>query len=235
MDHMEAVRSNAVERYTLGDLPVGQVEEFERHFFECPQCSEELRTLSVLAENARAVFLEETSRASAPPVEAAAPSTPEPLPQKPPEPARNWWTQPWAWAPMLAGLVLAVFGGYQAFVSAPSLRREAIQIGQVSEFPLYAAARGEETMVTPKSTEPFYVLYLDMTWDGQAQKAVLSNEARPSEAQTFELADRGKGTLSIRVPLHALQPGRYVLAVLGKDPSGAEKELARYPFTLRFE
>ena len=52
----------AVERYVLGDLSVSEVEEFERHFFDCPQCSEELRTLSVLQDNARAVFLEPSPR-----------------------------------------------------------------------------------------------------------------------------------------------------------------------------
>jgi len=31
----------------LGDLSVSEVEEFERHFFDCPQCSEELRVLTI--------------------------------------------------------------------------------------------------------------------------------------------------------------------------------------------
>jgi hypothetical protein len=34
MDHPEAVRSNAAERYAIGDLPLMEVEEFERHFFD---------------------------------------------------------------------------------------------------------------------------------------------------------------------------------------------------------
>src|SRR5215471_3368829 len=117
MDHTEAVRSNAAERYTLGDLPVGEVEEFERHFFECPQCSEELRMLTILAENTRAVFAEHPFRVA-----------PEPVAQTPAvvsgkveskvkessvvEKARAWWKQPWL-VPAFAALALAVFTGAQ--------------------------------------------------------------------------------------------------------------------------
>jgi len=39
MDHLDAENMKAVERYMLGDLAVSEVEEFERHFFDCPQCS----------------------------------------------------------------------------------------------------------------------------------------------------------------------------------------------------
>jgi anti-sigma factor RsiW len=59
MDHSEAMQMSAAERYVLGDLTVSEVEEFERHFFDCPECSEELRMMSVLQDNARAVFLEQ--------------------------------------------------------------------------------------------------------------------------------------------------------------------------------
>jgi len=64
MDHAEATQMRAVERYMLADLSVCEVEDFERHFFDCPQCSEELRTLSILRENARAVFIEQASTPS---------------------------------------------------------------------------------------------------------------------------------------------------------------------------
>src|SRR5450755_1263150 len=100
MDHKEAERSNAAERYVIGDLPVVQVEEFERHFFECPQCSEELRALSILASNARAVFVE-------PPVSAAPPAVvPQP---RVVEKARAWWREPWVLGPALSALAVVVF------------------------------------------------------------------------------------------------------------------------------
>jgi len=74
MDHAEAQKLAAAERYVLGDLSVSEVEGFERHFFDCPECSEELKNLAVLRENARAVF-----------IEGSAPAT-EPKPTR-----TNWW------------------------------------------------------------------------------------------------------------------------------------------------
>src|SRR5579872_3901062 len=133
MDHSEASQMEAVDRYVLGDLSVSEVEEFERHFFDCPQCSEELRLLSVLQENARAVFIEQS-----------------PGPRMDPEKQRvSWWTglasiwrQPWAVAPALAAVVLAVLVGYQT-----GLRRQSETPQPVSSYPLYAASRGEETVI----------------------------------------------------------------------------------------
>src|ERR1700761_557613 len=78
MEHPEAQNLKAVERYMLGDLSVSEVEEFERHFFDCPQCSEELRTLTIFQENARAVF----SERDLPPVPSSVPA---------PESAAGWW------------------------------------------------------------------------------------------------------------------------------------------------
>jgi anti-sigma factor RsiW len=78
MDHLDADKMQAVERYMLGDLSVSEVEEFERHFFDCPQCSEELRALTVFQENARAVFAEQDLAPIPPPVHA-------------PESAVGWW------------------------------------------------------------------------------------------------------------------------------------------------
>src|SRR5215475_9616636 len=97
MDHPEAINLKAAERYVLGDLSVSEVEEFERHFFDCSQCSEELRVLSVLQENARAVFIEQSPGPRR-----------EPVLEQTRERASWWrglvsvWRQPWAVAPAMA-------------------------------------------------------------------------------------------------------------------------------------
>src|ERR1700684_3130501 len=93
MDHAEAMQMRAAERYMLADLSVSEVEDFERHFFDCPQCSEELRTLSILRENARAVFMEQHSSPSVSGVPVSHP------PVTAPKPGRTGWR---FWSPMLA-------------------------------------------------------------------------------------------------------------------------------------
>src|SRR5258708_5386036 len=56
MDHAEAVNSQAVERYLLGQMADSETELFEMHFFECTECTEEIESGTLLAENVRAVF-----------------------------------------------------------------------------------------------------------------------------------------------------------------------------------
>src|SRR5580698_2588556 len=105
MDHLGAENMKAVERYVLGDLSVSEVEEFERHFFDCPQCSEELRALTIFQENARAVFVEQDL-------------TPIPASVHAPESAASWWRgfSPllWtrSWATAMGALLIGVFVGY---------------------------------------------------------------------------------------------------------------------------
>src|ERR1700685_3945795 len=100
MEHSEAQNMGAAERYMLGDLSVSEVEEFERHFFDCAQCSEELRTLSILQENARVVFMEQES---APLPQMAAPVVIEQKPVK-----ASWFSFS-IWAPAAAMIAIAVF------------------------------------------------------------------------------------------------------------------------------
>lgn len=224
MDHTEAARSNAAERYVIGDLPVAEVEEFERHFFECSQCSEELRALSILAANARAVFAESPAPvASAPPVAA-----PEPQPRVK-DKVRAWWREPWVFGPAFAALAVVAFLSF-----APGMREPSAKIEQISTYPLFAAARGAETLVTPSAGATSYTLYLDKTWEGSGDsyRAVIREEAGDKERASFVLKDPGAGRfLEISIPAHSLAAGRYVLAV----QSASNTDLARYPFTLRFE
>src|ERR1700728_3579673 len=103
MEHSEAQNMGAAERYMLGDLSVSEVEEFERHFFDCPQCSEELRALSILQENARVVFMEQES----------APSPQVSVPVTEPKAARASWGSFNIWAPAMAMIAIAVFAGFE--------------------------------------------------------------------------------------------------------------------------
>src|SRR5579871_1123839 len=154
MDHSGAENMKAAERYMLGDLSVSEVEEFERHFFDCPQCSEELRVLTMFQENARAVFREQDL-------------VPMPTITPVPESAAKWWSGWFSpllsrqWAMGFGALLIGILAGYAAF----GLRDGGAQ--GVSAYPLYAQARGEETVVSPAAGSKFYTMYFDKTWDGE--------------------------------------------------------------------
>jgi len=66
MDHETAIRINASESYFLGVLTGEDRDGFEEHYFECPECTEDVRALTVFAANAKAVFREEATEPVAP-------------------------------------------------------------------------------------------------------------------------------------------------------------------------
>jgi hypothetical protein len=224
MDHSEAQYQGATERYVLGDLSVSEVEEFERHFFDCPQCSEELRTLFALQENARAVFIEQDSSPSL----SNLPATEE---VKPKAAREGWWRFSFV-APALAMLAVAAFLGFQIG------ERQSGDPQSISAFPLYAASRGSETVVGPAAGAQFFTLYMDRTWDRDfaAYRAVIREDPRAGQdLVSISIPAPAQGTaIQVLFPTKSLTPGRYVLSILGKDDSGKEVAAAEYPFTLRF-
>jgi hypothetical protein len=234
MDHAEAIQVKAVERYVLGDLSVSEIEGSERHFFDCPQCSEELRILSVLQENARAVFLEQSSTPSIATIPVSS------LPATEPTAARAGWSFSWGalfspaiFGPALALLAVAVFTGYEIG------DRKAGGPQSLNAYPLYAASRGAETVVAPPKGAQFFTLYMDRTWDKDfaSYRAVVRDEGQAgSERVSLPLPAPAQGRLiEVLFPARSLAAGRYVLSVLGSDDSGHETKAADYSFTLRFE
>jgi hypothetical protein len=225
MDHLDADKTKAVERYVLGDLSVSEVEEFERHFFDCPQCSEELRTLTLFQANARAVFGEQDL-------------APIPIRVPAPESAAGWWRgfSPLFWnnqlwksgAMALAALIIGVFAGYMAFGMHGA--------AQVGSFPLYAQARGEETVVSPAAASRVYTLYFDKTWEGDysSYRAVF-HDASGAEKFAAPITPGAPGeTMVMAVPTRELPSGKYVLVIMGAN-SDKGTELARFPFTLKIK
>jgi hypothetical protein len=246
MDHAEAIQMKAVERFVLGDLSVSEIEGFERHFFDCPQCSEELRILSVLQENARAVFMEQnsapsTSFASASvPVHNPASNLPisQKQPTRKPEPAGwrfSWGAlfSPAALAPAMIVLVAAVFLGFEVG------ERRMDEPQSLDAYPIYGASRGSETVVGVPNGAHFFTLFMDRTWDADfaSYRAVIRDDGQAgAERVSLPIRSASQGhMIQVLLSTRALSAGRYVLTILGKDNAGQETKAADYSFTLRFE
>ena len=229
MEHSEAQNQRAAERYMLGDLTVSEVEEFERHFFDCPQCSEELRTLTILRENARAVFVEQES---APSQVAAAVIEQKPVYiEQPSIEKRPSWFSFNIWAPALAMLAIAVFAGFKFG------ERGAGEPQSISSFPVYAATRGSETIVGPAAGAKFFTLYMDRTWErdfASYRAAVRVDGPSREEKTSIPIPTPAQGaSIQLLFPAQKLSAGRYILTIFGKDAAGNEAIAAEYPFTLR--
>ena len=62
MDHAEAVRLNATERYISGELSEALRDQFEEHYFDCFECANDLKSLDTFRTGSRMVFEEEVVR-----------------------------------------------------------------------------------------------------------------------------------------------------------------------------
>ena len=56
MEHNEAVRTQAAERYVLGELPPPLRDEFEAHYFDCQECAQDVKAVAEFVDNVRAVL-----------------------------------------------------------------------------------------------------------------------------------------------------------------------------------
>jgi len=57
MDHNEALRLHAVEKYALGELPPSLRNEFEEHYFECEECAEDVKAAAEFVERSGGLAL----------------------------------------------------------------------------------------------------------------------------------------------------------------------------------
>src|SRR5277367_1162277 len=53
MDHEEAVRRGAIEKYLLDEISQPERDEIEMHFFDCQECAEEMRTTAAFLAGAK--------------------------------------------------------------------------------------------------------------------------------------------------------------------------------------
>ena len=112
MDHDVVVRQKMTERYLLNELEAEVRNEFEEHFFDCPECALDVRVGSAFIDHSRVVLREESTSETA-----RSFAVPRPTP--------GWWSwlRPAITVPVMA-LLLAVIG-YQNLVTDPKLKEAA--------------------------------------------------------------------------------------------------------------
>ena len=225
MNHQDATQQGAVEKYLLNDLTPPQRDEFEEHFFDCPECAAEL--------SATAAFLDEVKN------ELQRGRLARPAAPKGAGKSRFafFWRPAFA-APAFALLLLVL--GYQNVIVYPRLSGE---LAQANHPEVLAAVSligvnsrgGAVPSVTVTPGQPL-LLSVDIPAAEQFSSyacALIS----PSGARIWQVpvsAEQAKDTVSIRIPPDHWQDGAYRLTVEGHaDRAAAESvELARYRFTL---
>jgi anti-sigma factor RsiW len=221
MDHVEATRKFAVEQYLLGELSESEREEFEQHFFACPECAETLETGAALIANAREVFRE-----------------PARLPRQASVPGwKRWLGLEWGFAPAaaLAGcvLMLAVVG-YQNLVQIPAMRQRG-EGGDLAMAPAIAirAARAPQALTFSRHAAAVPLLVVH-EWE-EPYSNYVAEVARADGQQVVTRSETAATTadLSILIRPGRLQTGPYTLTIYGLREGSAERTpVSRIPFTL---
>jgi len=222
MEHTEAKRSMAAEKYLLDEFDPEEREAFEEHFFSCDECAEDVRAGSALMKHGREIFAQEktTEVRSAVPVKA---------------PRREWfnWLRP-AFAVPVFALMLGVVT-FQNLVQLPSLERSLVALNSPAILPnadLHSGStRGEDHVVTAKAGELFQ-LTLDIPDNSNAAHMAELYDAGGRKMWSLPiLANAAMSGVTLKMP-GDLPAGNYTLAV-SKQDAGGSSEVSRYAFTLR--
>jgi hypothetical protein len=234
MDHNEAVRLQAAEKYVLGKLPRDQHAEYEEHYFDCFACAEEIKATVAFMEGARQVVREEAlepvgARALAPAV-----------------PGFFSWLRPAFVVPVFVALLVCIT--YQNSVTIPRLKdSSSSQMGQIisSSFQLRGSVRGgsedgdaaNKVRVRPGES---FSLNFDFTPTGTFSEYDwrLLDQAGRAVKYGHISGDKKYQTVSLNVAGGVESAGKYNLVFFGNaDGAGQtvnESETQRLTFTVEF-
>jgi hypothetical protein len=217
MDHADALRLNATERYVLNELKGAQLDEFEEHLFDCQECTLDLRATSAFLNVSKNVLQ------PAPPYLAPAPA----------KKSRFAWLRPALTLPAMAVLLLAL--GYQGFLLRGARQGSTPDI--LASATINVATRTAATpQVHSRAGQPF-VLLVNIPAESRFS-SYIADLYDPAGRIKWSLpisAEMANDTLPMRVPgLH--DPGLYVLAIRGiSQDSSNPTEIGRQPFELSLQ
>jgi hypothetical protein len=232
MNHDEAIRLKAAEKYLLGELSAELRDQYEDHYFGCAECSQDVRTGAVFIDNARDVL----GSGSVPVAELGA--------KQQPAGSGGWTTllRPAFAVPALALLLLVA--GYQNAVTIPHLRTALSQSEVAQTLPSFSlisenSRGGAPLAISVPAGKPFS-FFVDIPPNGSyaSYACEFQTESGTPELSLNISADEAKRTVQLLIPAGRLASGKHVLVVRGLDSQGkpdADKiGVANYPFSLDY-
>jgi len=221
MDHTAVVREKTTERYLLNELDPEVRDEFEEHYFDCPECAQDVSAASVFVEHSKLVLAESSEPASA---RAAV------------HPVRRGffaWLRPAFAAPALA-LLLAVVG-YQNLVTYPRLQSELNQPQILPAVLVDVGTYGAGETAVPEGKG--LLLSLRIPPDGAYARytAELYNPAGKAEGSFTITPATGQDQWSVTVPAVQREAGTYTLALHGVTSGGETKGLGNTSLELQIQ
>jgi Putative zinc-finger len=225
MDHTAVVRDKMTERYLLNELESETRDEFEEHYFDCPECALDVRAAHQFVEESKVVLAEEPG-----PVFVRAAYRPEPA-----RPGWFAWLRPAFAAPALA-LLLAV-AGYQNLVTYPKLQSELRRPQVLPAVSVNVGTWGGGGTPTSIPEGQGLLLFVRIPPDGAYVRytAELYDPAGKLQGSFTIVPAAGQDQWSVTVPKIDREPGTYTIAVHGVTVAGETKDLPNTSFQLQIQ
>jgi Putative zinc-finger len=229
MDHDVVVRQKMTERYLLDELNPEVREEFEEHFFDCPDCAVDVRAGALFVDQSKVVFAHEAA-----PAPLAVP-TPAPV-------VSGWirWFRP-TWAVPVMALLLTVVG-YQNLVERTQtqlamntphvLPYGSVNVGSYgSDGPVIATRPGAGFLLFMRiPPETGYSSYTADLYNPAGKLEWSLNIPAPPASSTST-----QDQWPVQVPGADRSPGTYTVKVHGITTSGESKVVGQASFELHIE
>jgi hypothetical protein len=221
MDHTAVVREKTTEKYLLNELDPKVRDEFEEHYFDCPDCAQDVSAGAQFVEQSKVVLAER----------------PEPVPARshirPVSRGIFAWLRPAFAVPVLA-LLLAVVG-YQNLVTYPRLQSELSRPRVLPAVSVNVGTYGADEATVPEGTGLLLSLRIPPDSAYTRYTAELYNPAGKSEGSFAITPAPGQDQWSVTVPAVVREAGTYTLALHGVTSSGETKDLGSASFQLQIQ
>jgi hypothetical protein len=222
MDHEAVVRQKMTERYLLDELDPKIRDEFEEHFFDCPNCALDVRAGATFVEQSKIVLAENATEAR---TRVYVPA------RRPP----YYWLRPALTFPILAVLLVTV--AYQNLVTYPRLQ-QALNHPQVLPWAsVNVGTFGSNGPVIATSVGKGFLLFVRIPpEDGYSSySADLYDPAGKLQWSLTIPASSTQDQWPIQVPAANWEAGTYTLAVHGIRSSGESKDVGSTSFELEVQ
>ena len=226
MNHEDAIREMAVEKYLLGELTGDSRNVFEEHLFDCPICAADLSSGVTLLEGAR-------SELAASLREETASGRTSFLPA--------WLSPVWMLPALAACLALLV---YQSAVVVPSMRKQVAEANAPAVLNTLALAGGQARgvelpkVIAPKEGSFLLAVDIPTSADYTSYLCVLSAPDGTTVWKGQVTAEQARDAVHIQIPSGITKPGENTLVVNGVHGEGPDAKmdiLATDKFVLEVE
>jgi len=216
MDHQEALRLQAAEKYVLGDLPAGVREQYEEHYFDCPECAQDLKALAAFVTASREILEEGPSFSAIPARVSGAKQRADRM---------GWfrWLTPAITVPAMAALLAIIV--YQNAAMIPAITKQAANRDRVqlitSSFRLQGTTRGETITKVVVAPHESFELNFDFTPSQLAQSYTgRLLDSADQEVLAFALNhEQSNKEVHLVVPSGKLHAGNYTLVFVADKGS----------------